>query len=167
MHLDDIADGIKAGTELEAGDLIGYVGDTGNAKGGVTHLHFEIRDGRKATDPYPRITKEFTLKERIEAITNILEDADDEEEEAAFLVQNYRGVFLLAQAEKMKLPKSITEAMEDAGVAPISATSFLRDLTLNSTGNDVTALQALLIAKDSGPAAKALAKAGATGFLIP
>ncbi len=167
MHLDDIADGIKAGTELEPGDLIGYVGDTGNAKGGVTHLHFEIRDGRKATDPYPRLTEEFTLKQRIEAIGNILEDADDEEEEAEFLVQNYRGLFLLAQAEKIKLPKAITEAMEDAGVAPIGATSFLRDLTLNSTGNDVISLQALLIAKDSGPAAKALAKAGATGFFGP
>lgn len=73
MHLDRIADGIKSGTELEVGDIIGYVGNTGNAAGGPTHLHFEIRDGRRAIDPYPRLTREFTLKERITALTNLIE----------------------------------------------------------------------------------------------
>lgn len=72
MHLDSIADGVKAGTVLEAGDLIGYVGDSGNAKGGVTHLHFEIRDGREAIDPYPRLTEEFTLEQKISVLKKIL-----------------------------------------------------------------------------------------------
>lgn len=72
MHLDRIADGVKAGTVLEPGDLIGYVGNTGNASGGVTHLHFEIRDGRTPIDPYPRLTKEFTLEQRITALKALL-----------------------------------------------------------------------------------------------
>jgi len=74
MHLDAIADGVKAGTVLKAGDLIGYVGDTGNAKGGMTHLHFEIRDGRTPTDPYPRLTKEFTIEQRINVLKQVLEE---------------------------------------------------------------------------------------------
>lgn len=72
MHLDSFADGIKAGTELEAGSLIGYVGNTGNAAGGATHLHFEMRDGRTPTDPYLRLTHEFTNEERIIALTDVV-----------------------------------------------------------------------------------------------
>ncbi|MBC7836202.1 peptidoglycan DD-metalloendopeptidase family protein [Acetobacteraceae bacterium] len=64
MHLDSIAKGLSAGDELKKGDLIGYVGNTGNASGGPTHLHFEIRLSGKATDPYPRLTDEFTQEER-------------------------------------------------------------------------------------------------------
>jgi murein DD-endopeptidase MepM/ murein hydrolase activator NlpD len=39
-HLDRYAEGIKEGTILRRGDLIGYVGATGNAA--TSHLHFTI-----------------------------------------------------------------------------------------------------------------------------
>ena len=38
-----IADGIADGVEVEKGQLIGWVGDSGNATEGVSHLHFELR----------------------------------------------------------------------------------------------------------------------------
>lgn len=72
MHLDHVATGVKAGKVLQPGDLIGYVGNTGNAAGGPTHLHFEVRDGREATDPYPRMTGTFTQEELINSLTSIV-----------------------------------------------------------------------------------------------
>lgn len=73
MHLDRVATGVKAGTVLAPGDLIGFVGDTGNAKGGPAHLHFEVRDeDRDHLDPYPRLTGAFTKEETISMLTDII-----------------------------------------------------------------------------------------------
>lgn len=41
-HLDRYADGIKEGQQLKRGDLIGYVGTTGNARADAPHLHFAV-----------------------------------------------------------------------------------------------------------------------------
>jgi len=39
-----IADGITPGVRVEAGQLLGWVGDSGNAENTAPHLHFELRD---------------------------------------------------------------------------------------------------------------------------
>lgn len=77
-HLDSIADGIKAGTEVKAGDILGYVGNTGNASGGAPHLHYEIRKNRRALDPFPRLTKEFSNEVRIGVLTDLLKELQAE-----------------------------------------------------------------------------------------
>ena len=45
--------GIKRGSKVVKGQHVAWVGDSGNAEGTVSHLHFEIRDSNRATiNPY-------------------------------------------------------------------------------------------------------------------
>ena len=41
-HLDKYAPGLQEGTLLRPGQVLGYVGNTGNAAGGPAHLHFAV-----------------------------------------------------------------------------------------------------------------------------
>lgn len=56
-HLEDYAD-IAVNDWVNAGDIIGYVGDSGNAKGTPPHLHYGIYINGRAVNPYPLMQKE-------------------------------------------------------------------------------------------------------------
>lgn len=51
-HLDGYAD-VEAGMRIEAGRVLGYVGNTGNARGTPPHLHYGIYETGGARNPYP------------------------------------------------------------------------------------------------------------------
>lgn len=47
---------LDRGQSVTKGQLLGWVGDSGNAENTVSHLHFEIHDpARQAIDPYPSL----------------------------------------------------------------------------------------------------------------
>lgn len=52
-HLDSWAPGLKRLDRLQAGDLIGHVGNTGNAKGTPPHLHYGIYGAAGPRNPHP------------------------------------------------------------------------------------------------------------------
>ncbi len=53
-YLGSHMDGFGASGRVNAGDVVGYVGDSGNARGGRPHVHLEIHpDNGPAMNPYP------------------------------------------------------------------------------------------------------------------
>lgn len=62
-HLDHYAKNLHEGQEVQKGDVIGYVGSTGNARRSAPHLHFAVNltgpkrlwTGGIPIDPYPML----------------------------------------------------------------------------------------------------------------
>ncbi|CAN0455088.1 unnamed protein product, partial [Phaeothamnion confervicola] len=53
-HMKAIAEGLDVGSRVGVGQVIGSVGNTGDARYGATHLHFELHPGGgPAADPFP------------------------------------------------------------------------------------------------------------------
>ncbi len=56
-HLDRWAPGLYEGMEVQSGDLLGFVGNTGNAVHTPSHLHFGINQNDDMVNPYPLLTR--------------------------------------------------------------------------------------------------------------
>ena len=62
-HLDRWAGGLYEGMEVQTGDLLGYVGNTGNAIHTPSHLHFAINQNDEMVNPYPVLTRAVPVQQ--------------------------------------------------------------------------------------------------------
>ncbi|MCB9798186.1 peptidoglycan DD-metalloendopeptidase family protein [Candidatus Nomurabacteria bacterium] len=161
LHLQRVNPNLSVGDTLQVGDLLGYVGDTGNAKGGAAHLHFEVLRN-EPTDPYPRITKEFSPQEKMSLVWRMFESMTeaDKKHVAGFLGTEYREDFSLARSRGYPLPPEIVHVLDN----PDTYLQPQLDLTVGSSGQEVARLQQLLIDANAGIYAQGLASVRATGY---
>ncbi|MES2224429.1 MAG: peptidoglycan DD-metalloendopeptidase family protein [Patescibacteria group bacterium] len=159
MHLSKVANIIE-GTVLKPGDIVGYVGHTGNAVAESPHLHFELHNNTNvAVDPFPRLTKEFTLQQKIQFLTTIINnDAVGRDPLSDLLVTKFRTDFVAAKAQGIALPPAIEAAMLRNPVSTSTVTgNSTGTLKLGSRGPEVATLQAYLIKKNIGSASRVVA----------
>jgi peptidoglycan hydrolase-like protein with peptidoglycan-binding domain len=173
MHLDKYGEGVSEGKVLEPGDLIGYVGNTGNASGGASHLHFEIHNATGTpVDPFPRLGKELTSEEKILFLNKIFSVSTDTAALAANLVSNFKSELNKGVAAGFNVPQQITSLLGSSAISSTSSPVIVKEpsITLNAdaaygeTSSRVSLLQHDLIAKSSGTAQEKLALSGATGY---
>jgi murein DD-endopeptidase MepM/ murein hydrolase activator NlpD len=63
---------LAEGDYVAAGQLIGFVGDSGNAEGSVAHTHFELRRDGRQVNPYPYLVGAWDRQLRFWEMTNAL-----------------------------------------------------------------------------------------------
>jgi murein DD-endopeptidase MepM/ murein hydrolase activator NlpD len=56
-HLEAFGGGVATGARVTRGEIVGFVGNTGDAAGASTHLHFEVRPGGTPMPPKPLVDR--------------------------------------------------------------------------------------------------------------
>lgn len=68
-HLSAFAPGLVDGLRVNAGDLVGFVGDTGNARGTSPHLHFEVHPGGTGpVNPFPLLRATYGTRPMVQVV---------------------------------------------------------------------------------------------------
>ena len=109
-----------------------------------------------------------------------LENLDDEDEMAEFLVETYPTDFRNALNQGLTLPSEIKTVLKKAGIVDVSSLIaqleeiiasipkvVTKNLTLGDTGTEVSLMQFYLGHQKTGEAAAKLALSGSTGYFGP
>ncbi len=88
-----LAPGLDVGTEVTAGTLLGWVGDSGNAEDTTPHLHFELRDPNGVSvDPRPSLDAATPAFEEWPAFTGPFLDLEGNPDREAIEVLTSLGI---------------------------------------------------------------------------
>jgi hypothetical protein len=135
-HLDSFAPGLSTGMSVHQGQLVGFAGDTGNAKGGAPHVHFEIHPGGgAAVNPKPILDQ--WIRDAIAAVPALLAPYQQDGTRpitALGLARHFdEGILsgpspLFAQTQDDQSVDTGARQLADALLAPITP-AVLRDAT--------------------------------------
>ncbi|MGQ0433463.1 MAG: M23 family metallopeptidase [Microthrixaceae bacterium] len=133
-HLSGLVEGFVNGMPVATGDIVGYVGDSGNARGGSPHLHLGIYPrGGAPIDPKP-ILDHFLIEaeERIPEVVAALQAVQPAPLEPAPLPRDARPMFATDALRPLarggaRLPAELVYLV---GANPVDGPRALVDLAL-------------------------------------
>ncbi|MGH2681632.1 MAG: M23 family metallopeptidase [Actinomycetota bacterium] len=128
-HLSAFEPGIEVGTPVEMGEVIGYVGDTGNARGTTPHVHFEYQPGGVPAPPKPWVDRWLKIAERkaIQLVHQVTGGTPKVERLSFRLTR----LFDLVDAERTDIQEAVSgdggELLALAGFHPAATYDMARD----------------------------------------